>query len=240
MNKRIIISLGGSLIVPGGIDTTFIREFKDLIERLIERGSTFILVTGGGKTARNYIDAASLVEPITSEDQDWLGIHATRMNAHLIRTIFRDHAYPRINTNPHDLEDFYTARDPILVAAGWRPGHSTDYDAVLIGKYLDANRIINLSDVDYVYDKDPNKEFDAKKFERMSWQEFRALVGDEWNPGMSSPFDPVAAKLAQEEGMEVAIMSGKHLENLEAYLLGKPFQGTVIRGSEQETANKEQ
>jgi uridylate kinase len=227
--ERIIISLGGSLLVPENIDVQFIKEFKRLIVRSIRDGMRFILVTGGGKTARRYIEAAGEASRITSDDKDWLGIHATRMNAHLIRTVFRAHAHPRINTNPNDLEEFYAAKEPILVAAGWRPGHSTDYDAVLLGKYLDAKKIVNLSNIDYVYDSDPRTNPGAKPIKKISWPEFQKLVGDEWDPGMNAPFDPVASRLAAEEKMEVAIMNGRVLENLEHYLAGRPFVGTVVK-----------
>lgn len=232
--NRIIISLGGSLIVPDGIDWKFLKGFKALIEGEVAKGRTFILVTGGGRTARSYIDAASLIAPVSDEDWDWLGIHSTRLNAHLVRTIFRDHAYPRINTNPHDLDDFYLAKDPILVAAGWRPGHSTDYDAVLLGKYLDATKIANLSNISYVYDKDPNAHADAKRYDTMTWKEFRGIVGEEWSPGLNTPFDPIAARLAEQEGMEVAILSGGDLPNLRKYLDGEPFDGTVIKDTKPE------
>lgn len=228
--ERIIISLGGSILVPDEIDCEYIRQFKTFIEGQIEKGFSFILVTGGGRTARRYIEAAAKVTLVADEDKDWLGIHATRLNAHLIRTIFREHAHPRINTNPHDMEDFYAAKEPILVAAGWRPGSSTDYVAVLLGKYLEAKRVINLSNIDHVYDKDPSMHADAKQLDRMTWTEFRTLVGDEWTPGLNTPFDPVASKLAETEGMEVAIMLGRDLENMERYLDGQPFEGTVIGG----------
>ncbi len=227
--ERILISLGGSLLVPDEIDWQFIRNFKKLIIRHIHLGYSFILVTGGGKTARKYIEAASKVASITDDDSDWLGIHATRMNAHFIRTVFRSHAHPRINTNPHNLEDFYDVKEPILVAAGWRPGFSTDYDAVLLGKYLDVKRMINLSNIDYVYDKDPRQHPDAQKIKNISWKNFRAIVGDEWNPGMSTPFDPIASKLAEAEKMEVVILNGANLENVEQYLAHKAFIGTVVR-----------
>lgn len=229
-SDRIIISLGGSLIVPDGIDAAFLKTFKEFIVREIEAGRRFILVTGGGRTARAYIEGASETTSVSDEDRDWMGIHATRLNAQLLRTILREYAYPRINTNPHDLEDFYVAKSPVLVAAGWRPGCSTDYDAALLGKYLGVRRIVNLSNIDYVYDRDPRKHTDAKKFENMTWTEFRALVGDEWNPGMNAPFDPIASKLAEEEGMEVAILAGKDLGNVSRYLAGEHFEGTVIRG----------
>lgn len=227
-SERIIISLGGSLIVPDGIDWEFLKTFKAFIEAELERGRRFIVVSGGGKTARAYIEAASQASSVTDEDRDWMGIHSTRLNAHLLRTVLRDHAYPRINTNPHDLEDFYVADDPVLIAAGWRPGFSTDYDAALLGKYLDVDRIINLSNIDYVYDRDPREYPDAKRYERMTWTEFRALVGDEWSPGMNAPFDPIASKLAEEEGMEVAVLSGRDLNNVSNYIAGESFTGTVI------------
>ncbi len=230
MKERIIISLGGSLIVPDDIDWKFLKGFKALVEREIAKGYSFILVTGGGRTCRSYIEAASNVTFVSDEDKDWLGIHTTRLNAQLIRTIFRDFAHPRINTNPHDLDDFYVAKEPILVAAGWRPGHSTDYDAVLLGKYLDAKRIINLSNIEYVYDRDPKEFPDAARVEELDWRAFRAIVGDAWSPGLNSPFDPIAARLAEQEGMEVAILSGKDLANVQAYLDGVSFKGTIIRG----------
>jgi len=164
--KTVIISLGGSLIVPEEIDWKFLKKFKALIEDQIKNGYKFILITGGGKTARKYIDVATRVDKITNDDKDWIGIHATRMNAHFIRTIFRDLAHPKINTNPHDLEDFYNFKEDILVAAGWRPGFSTDFDAVLLAKYLNIKTVINLSNIDYVCDKDPRKFPDCKKNKR--------------------------------------------------------------------------
>lgn len=229
MKERIVISLGGSLIVPDGIDWHFLKNFKALIETEIAKGFSFVLVAGGGRTARSYIEAAGNVTHISDEDKDWLGIHSTRLNAHLIRTIFCDHAHPRINTNPHDLEDFYLAKEPVLVAAGWRPGHSTDYDAVLLGKYLDAKRIINLSNIEYVYDRDPKEFPESVKIEELDWKAFRKLVGDTWSPGLNAPFDPIASRLAEQNGMEVAILSGNDLENVKAYLDGADFKGTLIR-----------
>lgn len=229
IKERIIISLGGSLLVPESIDAKFVASFKDFIVSHLKMGYHFILVTGGGKTARKYIEAAQAVIDITDEDKDWLGIHATRMNAHLVRTIFRDYAHPRINTNPHDLEDFYSAPEPILVAAGWRPGFSTDFDAVVLGKYLEVKRIINLSNIERVYSKDPREHADAKPYDRITWKEFRKIVGDTWNPGMNSPFDPIASKMAEEEKMEVAILHGGDLENVTNYIAGKKFIGTVIQ-----------
>lgn len=227
--ERIIVSLGGSLLVPESIDARFVAQFKKFILEHIDRGYRFILVIGGGKTARKYIEAAAAVTDINDEDKDWLGIHATRMNAHLVRTIFREQAHPRINTNPHDLEDFYSVKEPIMVAAGWRPGRSTDYVAVVLGKYLGVKYIINLSNVERVYDKDPRTHAGAVAFEHLSWKAFRKIICDTWNPGMNTPFDPIASQMAEEEGMEVAVLHGGDLDNVAKYLAGKPCIGTIIR-----------
>ncbi|QQR78093.1 MAG: UMP kinase [Candidatus Moraniibacteriota bacterium] len=228
--ERIIISLGGSLLVPESIDDVFVAHFKKFVIGHIKKGYHFILVTGGGKTARNYIESAATVTKINDEDKDWLGIHATRMNAHLVRTIFREYAHPRINTNPHDLEDFYSAPEPILVAAGWRPGRSTDYAAVVLGKYLGIKRIINLSNIERVYDKDPHRHSDAESYDNLDWKAFRKIVGSKWNPGMNVPFDPIASAMAEAEGMEVAILHGGDLDNVTRYIAGKKFVGTLIKG----------
>jgi len=227
--KLMVVSLGGSLIVPEEIDWEFIKNFKEVIERQIKKNNyKFILITGGGKTARKYQDSSVKITDLTPEDRDWLGIHATRMNAQFIRTIFREHAHPRVNTNPHDLEDFYSFKEDILVAAGWRPGFSTDYDAVVLARYLNVTKVANLSNIDYVYEKDPREFPEAKKIENISWEEFRKMVGDKWDPGMNVPFDPIASKLAAESKIEVAILNGKNLANLENYLEGKEYQGTTI------------
>ena len=228
-DNLIVISLGGSLIVPDEIDWRFVKSFKVIIKKQITKGSRFILITGGGQLARRYQDAAVKVAyNLTFDDRDWIGIHATRMNAHFIRTIFRANAHPRINKNPNELEDFRDFKENILVAAGWRPGFSTDYDAVLLAKYFGVKKIINMSNVDYVCDKDPRKFPDAKKFRDISWPNFQKLVGTIWDPGMNAPFDPIASKLASEANLEVVVLNGRKLKNLENCLEGKKFSGTVI------------
>lgn len=223
--ERVIVSVGGSLIVPDKIDTDFLALFKALILEKVQRGITFSIIAGGGKTARRYQDAAHSVTPLSRHDLDWIGIHATRLNAQLLRNIFVGYAHQQVIKNPTiDIE----ADEPIIIAAGWQPGCSTDYDAVLMAKNLGATRLVNLSNIDYVYDSDPKKNPDAKKIEKINWADFRALLPAEWNPGLSSPFDPVAAKEAEAIGLEVAVINGTKLKEFSNYLDGKPFVGTVI------------
>lgn len=227
-NKReyVVVSVGGSLIVPDGIDTSFLKNFRELLLREITNGKSFYIIAGGGKTARRYQQAADEVRGgLPSEDSDWLGIHSTRLNAHLMRTLFLEEAQSRIVKNP---TRGLRPTKSIIVGAGWKPGNSTDYCAVMAAKKLGAKKLVNLSNIDYVYDKDPRQHPDAQKIERISWTDFRELIPKEWDPGLSSPFDPVAAKEAQASHMEVAIINGGKLGEFENYLEGKSFAGTVI------------
>lgn len=223
--ERVVVSVGGSLIVPDGVDIDFLMRFKALILDKVQRGFSFAIISGGGKTARRYQDAAHAVTPLSEHDLDWIGIHATRLNAQLLRNIFVGYAHPQIIKNPTiDIE----TDEPVIIAAGWQPGCSTDYDAVLMAKNLGARRLVNLSNIDYVYDSDPKENKRAKKIEKLSWMEFRKLIPAAWDPGLSSPFDPIAAKEAESLGLEVAIINGTSLEEFSNYLDNKPFVGTVI------------
>lgn len=226
-----VISLGGSLIVPKEIDWQFLKKFRKLIITEIKKGKKFAIITGGGYIAREYAQAANKVIKLTKDDQDWLGIHTTRLNAHLIKTIFRTYANQRINKNPRTREDLKTHfenGEGIMVAAGWHPGWSTDYVATIIAERLGAKKLINLSNIKYAYDKDPKKYSDAKIIKQISWKNFRKIVGNVWDPGMNLPFDPVASKLAEQNNLEVIIAEGKNLKNLRDILEEKKFTGTVI------------
>lgn len=227
---RIILSVGGSLIVPnGGIDTNFLTKLNSFVRAQLAKNPNrqFFLVVGGGQTARHYIEAGRNVvgHELSREDLDWLGIHSSRLNAHLVRTIFRDIAHPYIIKH---YEIIRKVTEPVVIAAAWKPGWSTDYDAVLLCEDYDVERVINLSNINQVYDKDPKKFPDAKPLDKLSWQEFRMMVGNEWVPGMNAPFDPIAAKKAEDLGVKVIVMNGDNFKNLENYFEGKEFTGTTI------------
>ena len=229
-NKReyVVVSVGGSLLVPNGIDTSFITAFRELILKETRKGRSFYIVAGGGRLSRDYQDAARIIRgeaELDREDMDWLGIHSTRLNAHLLRTVFIEEAQARIIKNPtHRIR----GRESIVIGAGWKPGWSTDYCAVMAAKSLGATKVVNLSNIDYVYTDDPRTNPDAQRIERIGWSDFRKLIPDEWDPGLSSPFDPVASREAETLGIEVAVMNGANLGELEKYLSGAPFEGTVI------------
>lgn len=229
-NNTFVISLGGSLVVPnGGIDTHFLSAFNKFIRNQISsQKRRFFITVGGGSTTRHYQDAARVVrgQKIENMDLDWLGLHATRLNAQLLRTIFRDIADPRVVKH---YEIILKIEKPLAFAAGWKPGWSTDYCAVTLCQDYGIKTVVNLTNIDQVYDKDPKKFPDAKPIVNSSWKDYRAIAGNTWVPGMNLPFDPIASKLAQKLGVTVKIINGKNLDNLALALDGKKFFGTTIQ-----------
>lgn len=227
-HQTVVMSVGGSLIVPDAIDTDFLQQLHTLITKeTTEHGRRFIIIAGGGKVARRYQEAATAVSNLQNDDLDWLGIHATRLNGHLLRTIFRDIAHPAMITNPDDVLDV-PATTQLIVAAGYRPGASTDLRAIQIAERVGAGCVINLSNTDYVYTDNPKTNPDATKIEDITWPDFRALLPEEWDPGLSAPFDPIAAKAAEVAQIEVAQINGTGLDALQQYLQDEPFIGTRI------------
>jgi uridylate kinase len=222
--ETIIISLGGSLVAPNEIDLGFLKNFKYSLQKYLKEKRFFIIV-GGGRVARNY-QKALLDFGAKSNDRDWIGINITRLNAEIVRQMFSGDCYSETITDPN--KKVKTTKD-VVVGAGWKPGWSTDYDAVLIAKNHNIKTIINLTNVDYVYDKNPNQFPDAKSLKDIDWKSFERIVGDTWTPGLSMPFDPRASKMASKLGLKVVMINGKYLERLEDFLNNKPFIGTTIQ-----------
>ncbi len=220
--ETIIISLGGSIVVPDKIDTVFLKKFKKLIIGL--KNKQIILVVGGGKTARKYIRAADKFN-VKNTEKDWIGIMATRINAQLVKAIFSKTAYKEVIYDPTKKKRF---DENILVSAGYKPGWSTDYVAALLAKKHNAKYMINLSNIYHVYDKDPRKYKNAKKIEQMSWQDMQKIVGTKWIPGKNIPFDPIATKVCKKNKIKVIITKGTDIANLKKIFTGKRAKCTMI------------
>ncbi|MBW2353412.1 MAG: UMP kinase [Deltaproteobacteria bacterium] len=218
----VVISLGGSIIVPDGVDIPFLKEFRRIILDLAEM--RFIIICGGGRVCREYQDAARELAQIPEKDLDWIGIRATRLNAELVRSIFAHEAVERII---HDPEEEIDPSRRIVIGAGFEPGSSTDLRAVELAGRFGASRVVNMSNVDHVYTADPRKDSDARKLTHVSWPQFRKLVGDKWSPGLNMPFDPIASRQGERMGLEVIIV-GRDVKNLERLLQGETFRGTTI------------
>ncbi|KKQ28248.1 MAG: hypothetical protein US42_C0001G0099 [Candidatus Magasanikbacteria bacterium GW2011_GWC2_37_14] len=227
MNNYKIISVGGSIIIPKtGFDIKFLKKFRQLILGRVKKGEKFVLVIGGGATCRVYQEALTSVVKLPNTDLHWLGIYTTWYNAEFVRLMFGNWAHDKVIKDPTQK---IKTKKPIVIAGGWEPGFSTDTDSVILAKQFGAKELLNLSNIDYVYDKDPRKFKDAKKIEKIGWQEFRKkIVGYKWLPGKNSPFDPIASDLAQELGLKVSVLNGNNLKEVEKALNCKPFKGTII------------
>ena len=222
-----VISLGGSLVAPDRVDTPYLAEFRDIVRSYLAKDSShrLILVIGGGSPARIWQAAyREIAENPDADAQDWIGIAATRLNGELVRCIFSGECRDELVINPE--EAVFTGR--VLVAAGWKPGFSSDFDAVFLAEKFGSNTVINLSNISKVYTADPRIDPAARPIDKLSWTEFRAIVGSDWTPGKNAPFDPIAARKAEELKMKVIVAAGKDLANLKALLEDEPFTGTTI------------
>lgn len=231
-----IIHLGGSIVVPhisdeGGMNIPFLKRFREFVRKELKRGKRFVIVIGGGKTARAYQKGAAKLVDIREEDLDWLGIHAIRINAHLLRTVFYKEAYPWVidhDLSTAEVQKLKRAKENLFIASGWTPGWSTDYIAVRLAQKFGVKDVIIAKDTPFVYDSDPRKNKNAKPIKKISWKAYRKLIPSKWTPGLSSPVDPVATRLAEKFGIKAKILRGEDLKNFQKAVEGKPFVGTVI------------
>nr|QQK86701.1 uridylate kinase [Treponema denticola]QQK87066.1 uridylate kinase [Treponema denticola] len=227
-----VLSVGGSIVAPDKPDFDFLDKFSKTIRNWLLQDSSrkIIMVIGGGAPARDYQNAYRKVcdlrkAPAKNDEADWIGIMATRLNAQLVKAVFEDLCPNPVVYDPTTVDMF---GGQILVAAGWKPGFSTDNDAVVLAERFSGNLVVNLSNIAKVYTDDPKKNPEAKPIDSISWEDFIKIVGTEWVPGKNTPFDPIASQRAQKAGIKVICAAGKDIENLENILNGKDFKGTVI------------
>jgi uridylate kinase len=229
MQTRVtVISLGGSLIAPKGVDTAFLKGFTALVDDLLggDPARKLIIVCGGGGLARDYQAALrEVTAEARAEDLDWVGIAATRMNGELLLRIFHRWCREPLVTDPTAGSAF---DGRIMIAAGWKPGFSTDNDAVILARRFSADTVINLSNIAHVYSDDPKVNPAARPLEKVAWKDMLAIVGGEWTPGKNTPFDPTAARTAAASHIRVIFAEGRDLSNLSRILAGASFTGTTI------------
>lgn len=224
-----VLSVGGSIIAPDKVNTEFLKEFREAVVKYLEEDKErkLIFVCGGGSPARVYQSAyRDITGGVNKDSEDWIGIKATYLNAELMRAVFSDYATSPVVTNPTgEIEN----PGRILVASGWKPGFSTDTDAVYLARRFGGKKIVNLSNIKKVYTDDPKKNPNAQPIDTISWKHFRQMVGSEWVPGLNAPFDPIASRLAEESGLTVICADGRNIKNTIAILEEREFEGTTIK-----------
>ncbi len=223
-----VFDFGGSIVAPDVPDTAFLKKFLVFLETWLQEDLSrqAIIIVGGGGAARAWQSAVRELKPDTPhESLDWIGVMATRLNAELLRALLGPLCPDPVVTDP--TSDFsFTGR--VLMAAGWKPGFSTDNDAVLLAERFGADTILMLSNIAKIYDDDPKINPNAKPLDRLTWDEYKKMAGDTWRPGANIPFDPVATSRAAELGLTLIAAEGRNLENLQAIMNGQEFEGTTI------------
>jgi len=223
-----IFDIGGSIVAPDKPDIAYLRSFLDFFNSWLKSDPSLsaIFVVGGGGAARKWQEALKELAPhSSSEALDWIGVMATRLNAELVRSLLGMLCPDPIVTDPSGNFSF---SGRVLVAAGWKPGFSTDYDTVILAERFGLDRIIMLSNISQIHDKDPRIDTSAKAISELTWDQYKKLAGSEWQPGINIPFDPIASERASLAGIQIICAAGADFENLAAILAGKKFIGTVI------------
>jgi uridylate kinase len=231
---KISLSLGGSLLT-GKTNEPYVklspekyRIYADTLKELHGQGHEIIVVCGGGKPARHFIEISKQLGG-SRDVQDLLGVKASHVNALLMMSALGEYAdQARIYQRASDLK--HAQRGRILVGGGYRPGSSTDYRAVIFAEKMGADLIINATDVPGVYDKNPRKHSDAVKLEELTYDRLEEIIKESTRqaPGEYGLFDLKAARLAKKTRIPVVFIDGTDPEEIKRAVEGT-HGGSLVR-----------
>ncbi|MDO9537609.1 MAG: UMP kinase [Thermoplasmata archaeon] len=222
----VVISIGGSILVPDDDDKDYIVKLASMLNRLKDDTRIFIVV-GGGRIARYYIKLGRSLGADESYLDD-VGIEVTRLNARMLIVALGNSAYhvPAITFD----EALSAAKNhSIVIMGGTHPGHTTDAVAAMLGERAGAIRLINATSVDGVYTADPKKDPTAKKLDNISFDQLLEIcMKVAPGAGPNVVFDPLGAKIVARSGIETRVVHGRNLAELEKAILGQEFRGTIV------------
>lgn len=223
---RIVFSYGGSILAPQDEDEDFVGEVAGLLSGLAGEHELAVVV-GGGVPARKAI-AKARKEGVSSPARlDWVGIRETRRNAGKLIKALGDAAQASIAESVMQAGESFG--EGILVMGGTEPGHSTDAVAALLADWIEADLIVNASNIDYIYDRNPKEYDDAKPLESITAKKLVEMVAQMASgAGEYALIDLLAAKIIQRTGIKTIVLDGRDLENIRNAVEGKEFRGTVI------------
>ncbi|HLC86864.1 MAG: hypothetical protein A2639_02000 [Candidatus Staskawiczbacteria bacterium RIFCSPHIGHO2_01_FULL_34_27] len=226
--KVIVISLGGSLIIPEKVDHKFLTEFKKTLLRNT-REYKFIVVCGGGSIARKYIYALREIK-LDGKLQSLAGIGATRMNARFMNYFFKIDPVRGIPHTMRRVKREIRKRDIVFCGAlEYKPDQTSDSTAAEIARIF-KSQFINLTNVRGLYSKNPKEFKDAKFIPRISWMNFDKMANaTKFMPGQHFALDQTASKIIKKHQITTYIL-GKNMKYLNNLLNGKGFIGTKIEG----------
>ena len=221
----VVVSLGGSVVNPGKPSLENIKKIAKIFEDSREK---LAIVVGGGAYAREY---AEVIRKLMGNEfyADIVATMETKQNAMLLISALKN-AYPKI---PSTFEGAAAAirNYQHVVMGGTIPGITTDTDAVLLAEATSAKRLVNISNVPGIFDKDPSKYSDAKKYSKINHEQLLSLAteSDRRKAGEHFVFDVIACKLAARSKLELHFVSWKNGKDVLNAIKGKPHSGTVVR-----------
>jgi len=222
--ESIVISLGGSVVLSEDIDISFFKKLTDLLKKFTNQYKIF-LVIGGGKTARTYIKMGRQLN-FSEEHLDKIGIDITRINAKMLTSIIgiSNEEIPRTTDEAKKIAK------KIVVMGGTTPGHSTDMVGAELAEKTKASKYIIATNVDGVYDKDPNEYDDARQLKEVSIDQLIDKYGTGWETaGKNMVIDGPALGIIKNAKIPTVVLNGKKLEELEKAMNNQPFNGTIIK-----------
>jgi uridylate kinase len=223
---RVVISVGGSVLVPS-LEAHRLKEWAESLINLTKAGIQIFAVVGGGGEARRYIDACRDIG-LDEASSDEIGILVTRINAALLVGALKEYVYPIVATSYLDAKAAGFS-GKIVVMGGMTPGQTTDAVAAVLAEEVGASMMINLTAIDGIYSADPKKDKSAKKHDLMTPQELIDLIMKEkMNAGSNMVIDLVAAKIAERSGIPLVIIDGRDPSLIGKALLDGKFEGTIV------------
>lgn len=222
---KIVIAIGGSILLQDN-DYKRIKEYSEILKKLSTEHELFVVV-GGGKPARNYIN---IVRDLNGGEAicDDIGIEVTRINAKLLLIALGNFAYQKV---PHNFQEAleFSSTEKIVVMGGTEPAHSTDAVSAILAEYVQADLLINLTSVDGMYTKDPNKFDDAKLVKEITAEDMLEFISKkEDKAGTYEFFDTTAVKIIKRSSLNTVIANGNKTENLEKILNNEDIGTKVI------------
>jgi uridylate kinase len=221
---KIVFALGGSVVVPDKLDEKYVEQFAKFALEMSKK-HTLAIVVGGGQTARSAIDECRK-GGANEAACDYAGIEASRYNASVIsQAMGIEPLIPETVKNAKQVLE----TEGIVIMGGTEPGHSTDAVAAILAEYVGADIYLKISNVDGVYDSDPKKNPDAKRFDKLSIDELSKMVdGLSQDAGKYCLFDMLSVKMLKRSGIKTVVLEGHDLNNIRAAIQKKKFTGTII------------
>jgi uridylate kinase len=225
----VVLSVGGSVLVKGDGDRAYLEGLASLLGRFGAE-VPLLVTTGGGRTAREYIRLGRDLG-LTEVELDEVGIEVTRLHARLLAARVGPPCPARPPTTVSEAVHELRHASPVILG-GTEPGHTTDGVAALLAVRVRASRLVNATNVDGVYERDPRQDPSARRVERMRWSEFRTMVhaGTSTEAGQNFLFDRLGADLLARAGIPLFVLDGRDLANLEIALRGGRFRGSRVEG----------